>query len=74
MCATCRARLARLLLNSRERPLTTGVSLAPLADVEGLDKASLNVAVWSGNVTLTDVVLSLIEGGYNPPPGPGWLT
>eukprot|EP00966_Prymnesium_polylepis_P284674 6577025-Prymnesium_polylepis.1 len=30
---------------------------APLADVEGLDKEKLNVAVWSGNVTLTDVVL-----------------
>ena len=26
-------------------------------DVEGLDKASLKVAVWSGNVTLTDVRL-----------------
>ena len=25
--------------------------------MEGLDKASLNVAVWSGTVTLTDVVL-----------------
>lgn len=28
-----------------------------LVDVEGLDKASLKVAVWAGNVTLTDVLL-----------------
>ena len=31
--------------------------LLPPADVEGLDRASLKVAVWSGSVTLTDVRL-----------------
>ena len=39
-----------------QQPFTLARTLL-FADVEGLDRASLKVAVWSGDVTLTDVRL-----------------